>query len=78
MKIHLVGTELFHADRRTDGRTDGRTEMTTLIFAFRNFANAANNGHLNWNLNQATPTTKHGGQPFYSNICEQQPEQSTH
>ena len=31
MKIHPVGGELFHADRRTD--------MTKLIVAFRNFAN---------------------------------------
>jgi hypothetical protein len=35
MKIRLVGTELFHADRWTD--------MTTLIVAFRNFANAPKN-----------------------------------
>jgi len=32
MKIHSVGVELFHADRQTD--------MTNLIVAFRNFANA--------------------------------------
>ena len=36
MKRHPVGAELFHADRQTDGRTD----KTTLIVAFRNFANA--------------------------------------
>ena len=30
MKIRQVGTELFHAD--------GRTDMTKLIVAFRNFA----------------------------------------
>ena len=36
MKIRLVGAELFHAD----GRTDGRLDMTELIVAFRNFANA--------------------------------------
>ena len=36
MKIHPVGAELFHAERRTDGRTD----MTKLIVVFRNFANA--------------------------------------
>ena len=36
MKIRLVGVELFHVDRQTDGRTD----MTKLIVAFRNFANA--------------------------------------
>ena len=32
MKIRPVGAELFHANRRTD--------MTKLIVAFRNFANA--------------------------------------
>jgi hypothetical protein len=32
MKIRPVGSELFHADRRT--------EMTKIIVAFRNFANA--------------------------------------
>jgi len=26
MKIRSVGTELFHADVRTDGRTDGRSD----------------------------------------------------
>ena len=39
MKIRPVGAELFHADR-TDRRTDGRRDMTKLIVAFRNFANA--------------------------------------
>jgi len=34
MKIRPVGAELFHAE--------GRTNMTNLIFAFRNFANAPN------------------------------------
>ena len=33
MKIHPVGTELFHADKRTDGQTD----MTNLTVAFRKF-----------------------------------------
>jgi hypothetical protein len=32
MKIHPVGAELFHADRRTD--------MANLMVAFRNFAKA--------------------------------------
>jgi len=32
MKIRPVGVELFHVD--------GRTDMTKLIVAFRNFANA--------------------------------------
>ena len=36
MKIHPVGAELFHADRRTYGQTN----MTELIVAFSNFANA--------------------------------------
>jgi len=36
MKIHLVGAELFHAERMTYGQT----ETPKLIFAFRNFANA--------------------------------------
>jgi hypothetical protein len=35
MKIRPVGAELFHAD--------GQTDMTKLIVAFRNFANAPNN-----------------------------------
>ena len=35
MKIRPVGTELFHADRRTD--------MTKLRVVFRNFANASKN-----------------------------------
>ena len=35
MKIRSVGTELFHADRGTD--------MTKIIVAFRNIANAPNN-----------------------------------
>jgi len=33
LKIHPLGTELFHAERRTD--------MTKLIVAFRNFVNAS-------------------------------------
>ena len=35
VKIRPVGVELFHVDRRTD--------MTKLIVAFRNFANAPKN-----------------------------------
>ena len=38
MKIRPMGAELFHAD----GRTDGQTDMTKLIVAFRNFAEAPN------------------------------------
>jgi hypothetical protein len=39
MKIHPVGAELFHRDRRTD--------KTKLVGAFRNFANAPKNGIFN-------------------------------
>jgi hypothetical protein len=38
MKIRLGGAEFFHAE----GRTDRRKDMTKLIVAFRNFANAPN------------------------------------
>jgi hypothetical protein len=34
MKFHPVGTELFHADRRTDIQTERQIFMTKLIFAF--------------------------------------------
>jgi len=37
MNIRLLGVELSHADGR---KTDRRTDMTNLIVAFRNFANA--------------------------------------
>ena len=36
-----MGAELLNADRRTDGRID----MTKLIDAFRNFANAPKKTH---------------------------------
>ena len=36
MKIYPVGAELFYAD----GRTDGQIDMTALIAAFHNFADA--------------------------------------
>jgi len=39
MKIGPVGAEFFHADVQTDRHTD----MTKLIVAFRNFANAPEN-----------------------------------
>jgi hypothetical protein len=46
MKIRPVGAGLFHVDGRTDrqigGWTDGKN-MTKLIVAFRNFANAPKN-----------------------------------
>jgi hypothetical protein len=40
MRIRSAGTELLHADRRTDAQTD----MMKLIVAFGNFANASKNG----------------------------------
>jgi hypothetical protein len=39
MKIRPVGYKLFHAV----GRANGQTNMTKLIIAFRNFANAPEN-----------------------------------
>ena len=39
IKIHPVGTELFHADTWTDGQT----YVTKLIVASRNFANTSKN-----------------------------------
>jgi hypothetical protein len=41
MKIRLVETELFHADRPTDRGTDMKQTV-----AFRNFANAPKNSHV--------------------------------
>ena len=38
MKIHPMGTELFHAD--------GQTVITKLVVAFRNFVNAPKNDHM--------------------------------
>jgi hypothetical protein len=52
LKIWPVVAGLFHeegqaqrqADRQTDERAEGRTDMTKLIVAFRNFANAPKTG----------------------------------
>jgi hypothetical protein len=41
-KIRPMGAELFHAD----GRKNTRTDMTKLIVAFRNYANAPKNGNI--------------------------------
>ena len=40
MKIRPVGERIFHTAGRTDGRTVRQTDLTKIIFAFRNFANA--------------------------------------
>jgi hypothetical protein len=43
LKLHenpSIGTELFHAD----GRTDRRTDTMNLTVGFRNFMNAPKNG----------------------------------
>jgi len=37
MKIPLVGAEMYHAKRQTDGETN----MTKLIVTFRSFSNAS-------------------------------------
>ena len=44
MKIRPMGAELLRADRRTDGRGGKQTDMTKLMVAFRNFANAPDIG----------------------------------
>jgi hypothetical protein len=44
MKIPVVGAELFHAVGRPDRQMHKQTDMTELIVAFRNFANAPQNG----------------------------------
>jgi len=43
IKIRSVGAALFHADRQTDRRMDRQIDMTNLIVAFHNFANAPKN-----------------------------------
>ena len=47
MKILLVGTKLFYADRQTDRQTDRqqeqRTDMTQPTVAFLSFANVPKN-----------------------------------
>jgi hypothetical protein len=43
MKVRPVGSELFHAD----GRTDTRTNMTKLIVVFRDFAKEPKNQLVN-------------------------------
>jgi hypothetical protein len=53
MKILPVAVELFHAERRMDRRTDRetadrQTDMTKLIVAFRNIANAPKNITKKW------------------------------
>jgi hypothetical protein len=43
MEIRAVRAEFLLAGGQKDGRADGRTDITKLIFAFRNFANAPKN-----------------------------------
>jgi hypothetical protein len=52
MKIHPGRTELFHADGRRHG------EMTELIDAFRNFANAPNNKLIIYGLQNLVYSTE--------------------
>jgi hypothetical protein len=46
MKIHLVGTDLFHAD--------GRADMMKLIVIFRNFTNAPKNHEVERRMQNTT------------------------
>jgi hypothetical protein len=46
IKIRLVRVEVFRADGRTDRQTEVRTDMTKLIIAILNFANAPNKTSL--------------------------------
>jgi hypothetical protein len=48
MKIRPGGAEVFHSD--------GETDMTTLIIAFRNFANAPQMGSPALNMEQLAET----------------------
>jgi hypothetical protein len=54
MKIRLVGAELFHENgqthRRTDGQSDRQTDVTKLIVALRNIANAPQKASILENL----------------------------
>jgi hypothetical protein len=43
MKIHPVGAELLHANRRMDGLNDGHTDLTKLTATFHSFVNATKN-----------------------------------
>jgi hypothetical protein len=43
VNIRPEGAEVFHVDGLAGGWTDRRTDMTKLIVAFRNFANAPKN-----------------------------------
>ena len=67
IQIHLGGTDLFHADGRTDKlNTDRHTDATKPIVAFRNFAISPKSSYvilllvviilvLRTSLNKATP-----------------------
>ena len=46
MKIRPGGAELFQADGHTDGQTEKQSNMTKLIFAVRNVANASKNASI--------------------------------
>jgi len=54
MDILSVVAELFHMDGRTDRQTDTdrRTDVTKLIVAFRNFANAPKNSFPSFRTTQ--------------------------
>jgi hypothetical protein len=52
MEVRSVGAELFHADRRTD--------MTKLIVAARNFANAPKNSPASFAMSVRPSATTRG------------------
>ena len=46
MKIHLLGTEWFQADRRTDRQMDVQRDMAKKTVIFPNFANEHKSCHF--------------------------------
>jgi len=78
MKIRPVGAELFHVDRQTDGGTD----MSKLIVASRNIANALKNPlrfsgdikvvplhlHMTYDVGDAIPEHTNYGESSANNV----------
>ena len=64
MKIRLIGAEILHANRRTD--------MSKVIAAFGNIANAPKNVHIQQSITsiqQSIPLYKTLGSTLYNNQC---------
>ena len=62
MKIRTVEAEFVYAD----GRTDGWTEMTNLIFAFCNVANAPKNNEPSFNCRNVKDCSPRREQILYT------------